>query len=179
MEKNDADNARSTTVSLTKLITEESSLTLDALKSQGFLIERETFIDTPKIPSDITDLGEEDLMALFTHLTSYLTFVNTQLACAEIDELNAKKKLDYEQGILTLSLTSGDNAEKITTARLKVATDPNIKELEAEYTKRTSYTKLVSMMYDNVNKDLALVSRELTRRTSGDSYKTRKKSFNL
>jgi hypothetical protein len=82
-------------------------------------------------------------------------------------------------GLLTLSLTTGSNAEKITVARLKVATDPKIVEIEAEHMKRTSYTKLVSMMYDNVNKDLALISRELTRRTAGDSYKTRKKSFNL
>jgi hypothetical protein len=166
-------------MSLTKLVSEESSITLDSLKSQGFLIERETFIDTPRVPSDVTSLGEEELMELFTHLTSYLAFINTQLACAEIDELNTKKQLDYEAGLLTLSLTTGSNAEKITVARLKVATDPKIVAIEAEHMKRTSYTKLVSMMYDNVNKDLALISRELTRRTAGDSYKTRKKSFNL
>lgn len=175
----DVNNVRSLSMSLTKLVSEESSTTLDSLKSQGFLIERETFIDTPRVPSDVTSLGEEELMELFTHLTSYLAFINTQLACAEIDELNTKKQLDYEAGLLTLSLTTGSNAEKITVARLKVATDPKIVAIEAEHMKRTSYTKLVSMMYDNVNKDLALISRELTRRTAGDSYKTRKKSFNL
>ena len=48
-----------------------SSNALTTLKEQGFVVDLEVDLSRPIIPSNITELGDEDLMELYTKFVAY------------------------------------------------------------------------------------------------------------
>ena len=144
------------------------------LRSQGFSIKTVTPDDMPDMPDDITEYDDEGLMYLFSKLTERASVVATQLACAIIDESNAEKKLEYEESVALLTAHSTRvTKDTISFLKSKVATDPAIRTLKTEVQGKYNYRKLVEVMSNGVDRDLQLVSRELTRRTAGATFKTR------
>jgi molybdopterin-biosynthesis enzyme MoeA-like protein len=158
------------------LIVDEGSLRVfDALSNQGLPMTNSSAVDVPGLPPDITDLDDEDLIRLFQHLNEFTKFIKVQVACAQIDESDAKKKLDMADA----KLTSTHTAPKVTVASIKaaVASDPDIIKLTDVYQARHDYRKMIEMMVNNLESDINLVSRELTRRTSGGSFRSRSSKF--
>lgn len=151
-----------------------SSNTISALTAQGIPFKTTMTLDLPQLPSDLTDLDDEDLMAIFSQLTAYSNFLASQYACAVIDEREAEKKLEYVEN-LALLRESGNKAAKdtVTILKAKVSTSPEVMELADDLAVRYNYRKLIEVMVNNVDRDSNLISRELTRRTSGGSFRTR------
>jgi hypothetical protein len=63
--------------------------------------------------------------------------------------------------------------ERITLVKAEIAVDETVQDLAMDYEEKYAYRKLVEMMLANYERDIALVSRELTRR-SNDLRSTRK-----
>jgi hypothetical protein len=63
--------------------------------------------------------------------------------------------------------------ERITLVKAQIAVDQDVLDLSQDYEDKYAYRKLVEMMLGNYERDIALVSRELTRR-SNDLRSTRK-----
>jgi hypothetical protein len=148
----------------------ESKSTIDSMHSQGLTLRTSMQIDTPQLPADITELGDEQLMGLFSQLTAYNNFLSTQLACAFIDERDVERELDTHESIAFLQFYDAKKTkDTMSLLKAQVSTDPKVKHLKEMHSARYNYRKLIEVMVDNVERDTALVSRELTRRTSGAS----------
>jgi hypothetical protein len=154
-------------------LTKEAQLTVTQLEKQGFVIQKSIDIEIPQLPADITAVDDEALMELFTRLTAYLDFVSTQVSVSQIAERNAEKLLDNEIA------TSISNQPKGLASVIKAnaLADQNVMDLSYDHGVKYNYKKLIETMATNIERDMNLVSRELTRRTAGGSTMTRSKKY--
>lgn len=157
------------------IVDNDSMEILDVMKTQGFGIELTTDVDTPVLPSDITDLDDEDLIRLFQHINEFTKFVKVQVACAAIDESNAKKIMDMKEAELTVAHTQAKVT--VSSIKAKVSAEPAMIAAADKYSAKHNYRKMMEMMLSNLESDMNLVSRELTRRTSSSSFKNRAGKF--
>jgi hypothetical protein len=131
-------------------------------------------MDVGDLPSDITTLSSEQLGERFTVLTAWADYAASQLAIAQIEERAAQKKLDFmENKLLVTRMGSAVKGERVTLVKAQIAIDDQIVSLADDYEDKYAYRKLVEMMLGNYERDISLVSRELTRR-SNDLRSTRK-----
>jgi hypothetical protein len=148
--------------------------TLEQLRKQGLVVPTQVDIDVPSLPVDISELADEDLMGLFTRYTAFWNFLSAQLACAIIDERASEKAFDAAESLAMLRAHGGKAAkDTVTLLKAQVAADPEVSKLSKDYEGQYAYRKLVEMMVNNAERDANLLSRELTRRTSGSATKLR------
>jgi len=123
--------------------------------------------DQPKMPRDISVLDSDELSALFTELTAWSNFVAGQLAAAQVDEhvLN-KKKESLEARLFLDKDNTKVKGERVTLIKAQVAADSRVEDLENQLTHAYAYRKMVEVVANNFERDVALVSREITRRTN-------------
>lgn len=161
-----------------KLIRAESSNeVLDILTTQGIVIQKEMNLEAPMLPNDLTNLDDEDLIRLFQHLNEFSKFIKVQASCAQIDETESKKKMDYLEA--TLMIEHAAPKATVSSIKAKVETDDDMKASMDDYNKKQYYRKMIDVMVSNLEADMHLVSRELTRRTSGGNFKTRGSKFTI
>jgi hypothetical protein len=123
--------------------------------------------DHPKMPKDISILDSDELSALFTQLTAWSNYVAGQLAAAQVDEHVLNKKKDSLEARLFLDKDNSKvKGERVTLIKAQVAADPRVEDLENELTHAYAYRKMVEVVANNFERDVALVSREITRRTN-------------
>lgn len=127
-----------------------------------------------RLPADITAVTSEELGELFTKLTAWTDYIASQLVFAQLEERAILKKKDYaENTMLIKRMGAGVKGERVTTVKAEIAVHQDILDLDREYDEKYAYRKLVEMLLTNHERDLALVSREITRR-SNDSKALRK-----
>lgn len=161
-----------------KLIRSDSSNTvLELLNSQGISVNKEIDLQSPTLPKDLTDLDDEDLIRLFQHLNEFSKFIKVQASCAQIDENESKKKMDYLEA--TLMIEHAAPKATVSSIKAKVETNSDMKDAVDEYNAKQYYRKMIDVMVSNLEADMHLVSRELTRRTSGGNFKTRGSKFTI
>lgn len=143
------------------------------LKELGLSIQKPSMAQV-ELPSDITLLSSEQLGEKFTVLTAWADYAASQLAIAQIEERSAQRKLDYlENSLLVKKMGAAVKGERVTLVKAQIATDQDVLDLSQDYEDKYAYRKLVEMMLANYERDISLVSRELTRR-SNDLRSTRK-----
>ena len=126
------------------------------------------------LPPDITDISSDQLGELFTSLTAWTEYIASQLAVAQLEERAALRKKDFaENTMLVKRMGAQTKGERITTVKAEVSIHPDIVNLDNDYEEKYAYRKLVEMLLNNHERDLALVSREITRRAN-DLRSTRK-----
>lgn len=127
-----------------------------------------------ELPHDITTLSSEQLGEKFTTLTAWADYSASQLAIAIIEERAAQKRMDFlENKLLVSKMGTAVKGERITLVKAQIAIDQDVQDLSQDYEEKYAYRKLVEMVHNNYERDIALVSRELTRR-SNDLRSTRK-----
>jgi hypothetical protein len=121
----------------------------------------------PPMPKDISLLESDELSALFTRLTAWSNFVAGQLAASQVDEKVLEKRRDMlEAKLLIMKDTSKIKGERVTMMKAQVMADPDFMEIEERYMNAYAYRKMLEVVYNNFERDVALVSREITRRTN-------------
>jgi hypothetical protein len=145
-------------------IGESGSVTLDAIRSQGFEISPEYSGIVPQMPFDITDLDDLGVMRLWQEYIAYSEFVLAQVTVAEMDEQAAKKKFD----IIEAKYTASHTQPKMTVSSIKalVMAEEEVIDADYQYQVAHNYRKAMDMLYTNANVQCNFISRELTRRTS-------------
>lgn len=129
------------------------------------------------LPRDITTVNSEELGELFTQLTAWADYIASQLVMAQLEErsaLRAKERLENSMSFKRLGAQV--KGERVTAIKAEIASHQDIIDLENEYEEKYAYRKLLEMLMNNHERDLQLVSREITRR-SNDSRATRKEYF--
>lgn len=126
------------------------------------------------LPNDITSVSSEELGELFTKITAWTDYISSQVVMAQLEERSAlRKKEMLENTLLIKRMGAHTKGERVTTVKAEIATHPEVVSLDDDYEQKYAYRKLVEMLLNNHERDLQLVSREITRR-SNDLRATRK-----
>ena len=123
----------------------------------------------PKVPSDITSVGAHELMTLFVELTE---FAATQLAFAEIDERSAIAKAAQKYNALMSAPSSDSRSSKVTFQKSQASANPEYLDLQKQSEFATAYKDLLKAVYENLDRDLRVVSREITRRSNSTEQRS-------
>ena len=123
------------------------------------------------LPEDITDISSEQLGELFTRLTAWTDYIASQLTMAQLEERAALKKKDFtENTMLVKRMGAQVKGERITAVKAEISVDPTVVQLDNDYEEKYAYRKLVEMLLTNHERDLQLVSREITRRSNENRH---------
>lgn len=129
------------------------------------------------LPADITTVSSEQIGELFTKLTAWTDYIASQYAMAQLEERAALKKRDFlENTMLVRRMGAQVKGERITAVKAEISVHQDIVDLDNDYEEKYAYRKLVEMLLNNHERDLQLVSREITRR-SQDQRAFRKDAF--
>lgn len=86
---------------------------------------------------------------------------------AILEERAALKAKEYQENLMLVKRMGAQaKGERVTIIKAEIATHPEIVALDNIYEEKYAYRKLVEMLLTNHERDLTLVSREITRRTS-------------
>jgi hypothetical protein len=123
----------------------------------------------PKLEANLDDLPDHDLMALFVQLTRWADYLQNQLTIEEIRERYADAEVRKLEGLFMTANKPERVSEAVTWVRAQMETDPYVQiardTLKVVYARR----KLKQMLFESAERDAAVVSRELTRRTDARS----------
>lgn len=157
----------------------KSETAVTVLENKGFRLAKKPKLDIPVLPRDITDLDDDDLMDLFVQFTSWTDHLSSQLAIAAIDEREADRAVSVAESQAMLNNWKGGNGDRVAIAKAQIAIDPTVISLVQDLDNKHAYRKLLETLYQNVERDSAVVSRELTRRTSDNGFSSRKRKFTV
>jgi hypothetical protein len=157
---------------MSKLRTEApSKAAVRQLAEQGLGMPRYPKEDIPHLPSEITSVVDEDLMDLFVSLTAWSDFVGVQVACAQVDERAAQRVLDVaESSIYSRTTVASD---RVSDSKARVSAHPDVVAARESLDERYGYRKIVESLLASIERDAALVSREITRRTATTNRRDR------
>ena len=120
-----------------------------------------------KLPPDITVLSSEQLAEMFTILTGWADYIATQLASAQIQERTFEKKLDRKvASLLVEKMGAKEKGDRVTLVKARISMDEDVQDLEDKHHQSYVQRKAWEVMLGNQERDITLVSREITRRTS-------------
>lgn len=104
-------------------------------------------------------------MALFVQLTRWTDYLGHETAIEEIRERYADAEVKKLEGLYMTANKPERVSEAVTWVRAQMELDPDVAKardiLRVVYARR----KLKAMLYESAERDAAVVSRELTRRT--------------
>lgn len=156
-----------------------SSNAIESLNAQGLPLALDAELEKPSLPIDITTINDDDLMELYTKFVAYSDFINTQLSCAIVDEKDIERRIELEEARVFLELHGNSKSSTVTLIKAQVDADPDIARLKGELMQKYAYRKLIETMANNYDRSSAVCSRELTRRTANDNFKTRARKFQI
>lgn len=136
------------------------------LADEGFGLPSKPRHDVPEIPEDIDDLTDKMLMNLFMELSAWAGYYGYRLAMAEVDEQQYENMLRVEEAKAIIRNWAGTSEARVTVAKAHRDADAYVDAQRQHLLEKKAYRKLIGTLHDNVTRDMNLVSRELTRRTS-------------
>jgi hypothetical protein len=150
-----------------------SSLTGDAIQQLGFTFQ-EPAMGQVVLPADVSELSSDQLAAKFTALTAWADYLASKLTVAVIDERRAQKALDFEENkLLVTRMGTSVRGERVTTVKAQISIDDKVVALSQDYEDKYAYRKMLEMLFNNHERDISLISREITRRANENRF-TRK-----
>jgi hypothetical protein len=138
---------------------------LDPVMKQGLDLPKPVY-DQAVLPPDITELNSEQLAEMFTILTGWADYMSSQLVQAQLAERDALRRAEFAESKATIRLTTGaPKGTTVTLIKAQIDTDPEIVNLRDKYEEKYAYRKIMEMLLTNQERDITLVSREITRRS--------------
>lgn len=120
--------------------------------------------EIPKLPIDITELSDRALMTLYAEFSAWYDFAAHQLACAVIDEKAAERRADaIERNQILKHRVTGAN---VTDSRAAAKTDDDVMAAQTAHFEAEAYRRMIEALTNTCERNAAVISRELTRRTS-------------
>lgn len=135
------------------------------LEREGFSLPTKPVQEMPTLPEDVTILNDEELMLLFTALTSWADYAGTRAAAAMVDERAAESNLEIQEARTLLNGYDPKSKSPVTFAKAERLLDDDVTATRIAYEAAYAYRKMVEVLAINTERDQRAVSRELTRRT--------------
>ena len=89
-----------------------------------------------------------------------------QLVQAQLAERDALRRAEFAESKAIVRLTVGaPKGTTVTLIKAQIDTDPEIVDLRDKYEEKYAYRKIMEMLLTNQERDITLVSREITRRS--------------
>ena len=130
------------------------------LHSQGILLSQwaeKPIEDPPDLPQDVTSVSDREIMGLLQKLTDWRKFLGVQVALAVVEERYA------DRGMIKITALKGYDFRKVD-SKERAYSDAEYVQAEKDQADAYSYRKLIEALYENVDRDSFIVSREITRR---------------
>ncbi len=127
----------------------------------------------PSLPFDLTDYDDKVLMDLMVELTRWNEYAATRLSQAEIEERELEYRISQETAVALIKNWTGGREERVAIAKAQAMVDPQIAEWGEKHMQLHAHRKLLQSLYESLERKIATVSRELTRRTSMEPYQMR------
>ena len=137
----------------------------DAFKDLGIDEPPPPDTKVPILEADIDDLTDKQLMNLFVQFTRWTDFFQYQLAIEEIYENHAEAEIRKLEGLFLTRNRPTKASEAITWVRAEMESDSEIRAAREALMLYYARRKLKQMLFQSAERDAAVVSRELTRRT--------------
>jgi hypothetical protein len=150
---------------------------ISMLERQGLAVKKVLDIELPDFPTDITLVGDQDIMVIASKYMENYNMMRTQTACAQVAELEAENDYDLAEARALISTSTGKSTEKAGLLKAAVLAQSDIQEKLKVKKYTYAYRKLMETTQDNMERYYSLVSRELTRRTSSDRDRMRNNRF--
>lgn len=119
----------------------------------------------PELPDHLDDLGDSDLMDLYTEFMSWVSYMKAQLVQAEIDEDRESNLCKVVEAKVLIEQWGADvKGERVTIAKARRDTDSRVVTQTDNYLSARAYRKLVEALFESCERGAQLLSRELSRR---------------
>ena len=114
-------------------------------------------------------------MTMFSEMVSWTNYAATNLAQAEVEETRADADLRYQEAVV---FTKAPNSSTVTTTKAHALLTKPVGEARMRLTNAYAARKLAAVMYNNCDRIVNLISRELTRRVGRESTERRNMRWN-
>jgi hypothetical protein len=136
------------------------------LEHQGF-----DFPSAPEevvdLPSDVSDLDSKDLMTMFAVFTAWADYAGAQVGLSVIAEREMERALDIAEAKAWQDMPKSS----VTQGKAMIALDDSVIAAKDRLDEAYAYRRLVTDLAARYERDAAVLSRELTRRTSESAPK--------
>lgn len=135
------------------------------LEKDGYKLPGRPVRDRPAIPARPTDLDDDELMEMWSTLTAWQNHIAGLLGLCEIDERARQSIYDMAHAeILSTNAPKNRSEGSVTMAKAETVQHPQVSEAKDKLDMAYARRKVVQMMSENLERDLFILSRELTRR---------------
>ena len=129
--------------------------------------------EIPDPPSDLGELFDDDLMELFAEWTAWTNHLAGVFAVAEIDEEATEAYVKQVEAFALVSANPGKGEVMKTRAEQSMSED--VVDAREARLRAYAYRKATEVLYNNAERNAALISRELTRRVGRDGPERRER----
>lgn len=134
--------------------------------------------EVPDLPKHLDDLGDDDLMDLYTEFMSWVSYAKAEMVHAEIDEEREANFLRIlEAKVLIEQWGAEAKGDRVTIAKARRDIDSRVVSQQDAHRQARAYRKLVEAMFDRCDRGAQLLSRELSRRIGLHSRESRSGRF--
>ena len=161
------------TVDLTQKISERRARVEAHLRKQDLYLPRRPRYELPRLPVQITEISDPELMSLLVQFTRYQDYVAGRNAVAEIEENAYEQQLDVAKARFLAETWTSPSQDRVNVSKAKALVDPEVQALSEAYEMARARRKLLTIMTESLARDAAVVSRELTRRVGREPTERR------
>ena len=131
----------------------------------------------PALPPDLTDVDDRDLMELLVALTGWADYSGGLLSMAEVDEAAASAVRDKADAVSFVRHWTGGPGDRVNATKAQRSVDEEVLAARQQVLECYARRKLLAATFAAAERNAAVVSRELTRRTSRDPTHRRAERF--
>ena len=128
----------------------------------------------PMVPMDLGELTADEMMNQFAEFSAWAGYAAVKVAEAEALEEDTEGDLKVAEARFMINEVEVGGEEKVTVARARRDSDPEVVRLRKELRRRRAVRKLLVTYFTNYERSAAVLSRELTRR--GTLYPSEQRS---
>jgi hypothetical protein len=156
-------------VGTTYRVSPEGEVALAKIEDQGFHMPESPGVDSkPVLPTDLSDLDDAALMEEFSLFIAWADYASAQVGLAVIAERASELELEWQ---ISLHLTDASTKKTVTQIKGEALQNPDVYAARKKVEEAYAYRRVVSDLSDRYERDAAVLSRELTRRTNESSAK--------
>lgn len=145
--------------------------------AESVLLSKPSF-DLPEVAADLTLIGDDELMAMFSHAVGWQNFAASVSVEAEVREADCEYEMEKAESEAVVAAWGGTSKDRVTVAKAQRALDPKVNELRQKWLAAKAARKRAQVVRDNCERIVNLISRELTRRVGRESTDRRQQRWN-
>lgn len=148
------------------------------LLDRDFQLPLRPTYELPKLPLNLTDKIDDELMRIFIKLTRYQDHIAGELVSAEIDEHDYESQLEIAKARVVVANWTGASESRVAVAKAEAILDPGVRKIDDLLIEAKARRKILGVLADSVQRDAGVVSREISRRIGREGNDRRIDRYN-